>query len=319
MALLTIENLSKVLGADSVVNDISFSVQASEQVAIVGETGSGKTTLLKMIGGLLQPDNGNIFLGSKKVPGPHEVLIPGHPKIGYLSQHFELRNNYKVWEIIDMAGKIETLEAEKILDICKVAHLQQRWSDELSGGEKQRIALARLLVSSPQLLLLDEPFSNLDAAHKRIMQTVLRELSGKMDLTCILISHDAADVLSWADTVVVMQKGSLVQKGSPQEIYHQPINDYVASLTGDYNKLSEGHPLYPHSLGELSKPVLFVRPQAVKLLPANGHAVHGVVGQVHFMGSHFLIQVSLGEYSLLSYSLENKFTSGTTVSVQIAW
>ena len=317
MALLTIENLSKAWAGNLVVNDLSFSVQVSEQLAIVGETGSGKTTLLKMMGGLLQPDGGHIFLRSQKVPGPDEVLIPGHPKIGYLSQHFELRNNYKVYEIIDMARKIDNTEAEKILDICKVAQLQQRWSDELSGGERQRIALARLLVSGPEILLLDEPFSNLDAAHKRLMQAVLRELCGQMQMTCILVSHDAADVLSWADTVVVMQQGKLVQKASPQKIYHQPVNDYVAALTGDYNKITKGHPLYPLTLQDSSKPALFVRPQAVRLLQEDSHSVQGIVEQVHFMGSHFLIQVSVGEYSLLSYSLQNMFPEGTRVSIQL--
>ncbi len=288
-------------------------------MAIVGETGSGKTTLLKMVGGLLQPDRGNIIFKSEKVPGPNEVLIPGHPKIGYLSQHFELRNNYKVYEIIEMAGKIDPGEAEKILAICQVAHLQQRWSDELSGGERQRIALARLLVSRPELLLLDEPFSNLDAAHKRLIQSVLREICGEMQLTSILVSHDAADVLSWADTVVVMQKGSIVQTGTPQDIYNEPINDYVAGLTGDYNKIGEGHPLYPGASGEASKPKLFVRPQAIKLLPANGDALQGVVEQVHFMGSHFLLQVSVGEHTVLSYSQQNMFPAGSLVSVQVAW
>ncbi len=319
MALLTIENLSKAWAGEPVVKDISFSVHPFEQLAIVGETGSGKTTLLKMIGGLLQPDSGSIFLGPQKVPGPDEVLIPGHPKIGYLSQHFELRNNYKVYEIIDMANKMDQAEAGKILDLCKVAHLQQRWSDELSGGEKQRIALARLLLTSPQLLLLDEPFSNLDAAHKKIMQAVLRELGQQLQMTCILVSHDATDVLSWAESVLVMQKGRLLQKSSPQEIYHQPINEYVAALTGDYNKIAEGHPLYPNSGAVLSNNVLFVRPQAVELLPAGEHPVAGIVQRVLFMGSHFTTEVSLGEHTILSYSTQNLFPAGTPVSLKIAW
>ncbi len=317
MAVLTIQHLSKAWAEEKVVDDISFSVQPSEQLAIVGETGSGKTTLLKMMGGLLQPDAGSIFLGSKKVPGPDEVLIPGHKKIRYLSQHFELRNNYRVYEIMDMANKIDQAEADKIINICRVAHLQNRWSDELSGGEKQRIALARVLIASPQVLLLDEPFSNLDAAHKKTMQGVLRDLSKQMQITSILVSHDAADILSWADNVLVMQKGKLLQKAAPQDIYYHPLNEYVAALTGDYNKITIGHALHPGAIEGPGEQPLLVRPQHIRLLPAGETGVKGIVQRVLFMGSHFITEVSLGDHTILSLSSNQHFVAGTPVSLQI--
>lgn len=317
MTLLRVENVSKALGEEKVVNDISFSVHASERLAIVGETGSGKTTLLKMMGGLLQPDAGNVFLESSRVPGPDEVLIAGHKKIAYLSQHFELRNNYRVHEIIDMVRKEEDAAVEKILQICQVAHLQQRWSDELSGGEKQRIALARLLISSPKLLLLDEPFSNLDAAHKKTMQAVLRELSQQLQMTCVLVSHEASDVLSWAETVLVMQKGKLLQKAPPQEIYHQPMNTYVAALTGDYNYIPAGHPLHPNNSKADNKTDLFVRPQSIKISSANDKGVQGILQQVLFMGSYYALQIAVGEFTVLAYSFQDSYPVGTVLSLQV--
>ncbi len=317
MTLLRVENVSKALGEEKVVKDVSFPVEAFGKLAIVGETGSGKTTLLKMMAGLLQPDAGNVFLESSRVPGPDEVLIPGHKRIAYLSQHFELRNNYRVHEIIDMVRKEEDADVDKILRICQVAHLQHRWSDELSGGEKQRIALARLLISSPKLLLLDEPFSNLDAAHKKTMQAVLRELSEQLQMTCVLVSHEAADILSWAETVVVMQKGQLLQKASPQEIYYRPLNAYVAALTGDYNQLSAGHPLYPTNDEAADKTDLFVRPQHIKVSTVPGQGVEGILQSVFFMGTYYALHILAGEYRVLAYSFQNSYAIGTVLGLKV--
>ncbi|HEY6505584.1 MAG TPA: ATP-binding cassette domain-containing protein, partial [Chitinophagaceae bacterium] len=148
------------------VKNVSFSQRSFEKIAIAGETGSGKTTLLKMIAGLIQPTAGEILFENKKVIGPNDQLIPGHPAIAYLSQHFELLNNYWVHEILEMANKLNENEATGIFRVCQVEHLLNRRTNQLSGGEKQRIALARLLITSPRLLLLDEPFSNLDIIHK---------------------------------------------------------------------------------------------------------------------------------------------------------
>ncbi len=205
MALLTVTGLSRMDEGKTAVKDIHFTQQPFEQIAIAGETGSGKTTLLKMIGGLLQPASGQILLEGKRVKGPDEQLIPGNKNIGYLSQHFELRNNYKVHEVLDMANRLGIAKASKIYAICRIEHLLQRWTDELSGGEKQRIALARLLSTSPRLLLLDEPFSNLDMLHKTMMKSVLKDAGEQMQISSILVSHDAPDILSWADTVFLFQ------------------------------------------------------------------------------------------------------------------
>ncbi len=214
MAVLTVSGLSKSERGKRIVNDINFTQQISQKIAIAGETGSGKTTLLKMIAGLIQPDTGEIQFENKRVVGPYEKLIPGHPAIAYLSQHFELRNNYSVEEELEAVNKLTGEEADNLYRICRIEHLLKRRTDQLSGGERQRIVLARLLTTSPRLLLLDEPFSNLDAVHRNIIKSVIHDISEELKITCILVSHDALDILSWSDTILVMKDGRLIQQGN---------------------------------------------------------------------------------------------------------
>ena len=145
------------------VDDISFSQKAFQKIAIAGETGSGKSSMLKMIAGLLQPDQGMIYFNDKHVLGPDFKLIPGHPDIAYLSQHFELRNSYRVEELLSYANKLSEEMANAIFEVCMISHLVKRRTDQLSGGERQRIAIARALIRTPKLLLLDEATSALDA------------------------------------------------------------------------------------------------------------------------------------------------------------
>lgn len=232
--MLSVEGIGRKKGEEYILREITFTQAAGQHIAIAGETGSGKSSLLKIIGGLMQPDEGRVMFEGKKVPGPDEQLIPGHADIGFLSQHFELRNNYWVYEILEYANKLSEQEAVEIFHICQIDHLLKRRTNELSGGEKQRIATARLLVNDPSLLLLDEPYSNLDMIHKQTMKQVLHDISEKLDITSILVSHEPADILSWADQLILLKDGAIVQQGSPEEIYRHPVNEYAAGLMGKY-------------------------------------------------------------------------------------
>ena len=241
MALLTVSGITKKEKENYTVKNISFAQQPLQKIAIAGETGSGKTTLLKMIAGLVQPDAGEILFEQERVVGPYEKLLPGHPRIAYLSQYFELRNNYRVEEELECKNLLSDEEANDLYAICRIQHLLKRKTDQLSGGEKQRIALARLLTTSPGLLLLDEPFSNLDTVHKRIIKSVIHDIGEKLKITCILVSHDALDILSWAETILVMKDGLVIQQDAPEQVYKQPVNEYCAGLFGDYNLISLNH------------------------------------------------------------------------------
>lgn len=265
--LLEVQHLNKQHAEERTVIDVSFSLQQGSKLAIAGATGSGKTSLLKMIAGLMQPSEGTILLNGKRVEGPQEKLLAGHPQIGYLSQHFELRNHYRISELLDMNRKVPVAEAEQIFRLCHIDHLMNRTQVQLSGGERQRVALARLLVGTSTLLLLDEPFSNLDAAHSLLMKKIVSDLSQHLNLTTILVSHDARDSLGWADEIAVLENGRLIQKDRPEKIYYQPCNEYTAGLFGQYNLLDE-KAMNDFGLIRLQQEKskrLFVRPEQIRL------------------------------------------------------
>jgi len=262
MAWLAVSGINKKEAGVAVVNDISFTQQPLQKIAIAGATGSGKTTLLKLVAGLIQPDSGTIFFEGERIKGPDEKLMPGHVGVAYLSQHFELRNNYRVEELLQMANQLDENDAALVYTVCKIDHLLKRWTHQLSGGERQRIALAQLLVSAPKLLLLDEPYSNLDALHKTELQSVLYNICEQLKMTCLLVSHDPVDVLSWADVILVLQQGRLIQKGTPEFVYRHPVNEYVAALFGKYNVLSNDLIRQLAAFKTVGKPIpQFIRPE----------------------------------------------------------
>lgn len=324
MALLTVSGASKKEKGIFTVKNVSFTQQPFQKIAIAGETGSGKTTLLKMIAGLAQPDAGEILFQQKKVRGPDDQLIPGHAAIAYLSQHFELRNNYWVHEILSYANELTQTEADTLYGVCKIEHLLYRRTDQLSGGEKQRIALARLLIGSPKLLLLDEPFSNLDAVHKRIIKSVVNDINRKLGISCIMVSHDATDILSWADTILVMKDAELIQQGTPAQLYHEPATEYCAALLGEYNLISSADALLlDPSFSIFSKhKKLLVRPEQF-VISTTGKGLPAIVEHIFFMGSYYMVVVSAGS-QLLSIKTNNPAslvgeTVYLTLSSMLTW
>ncbi len=312
MALLVVSGIGKQEKENFTVRDIHFTQQAAQRIAIAGETGSGKTTLLKMIAGLVQPDEGTIYFEGERVLGPFEKLIPGHPAIAYLSQHFEMRNNYLVEEELESKNLLTDEEATRIYSICKIQHLLKRKTDQLSGGERQRIVLARLLTTSPKLLLLDEPFSNLDAVHKNIIKSVLLDIGSQLGISCILVSHDAADTLSWADTILVMKEGGIVQQGTPQEIYNEPIDEYCAGLFGEYNLLNKqnAQAFFPN---EASQQQLIVRPEQLNIVPEDDTAVKGIIQSVYFFGNYHSVDVFVNEQLLRIKTFNKDIVAGDVI------
>jgi ABC-type sugar transport system ATPase subunit len=286
MHLLDVAHVSKTIGTQAVLKDISFTLREGENLVIGGATGSGKSTLLKIIAGLMQPDAGEARFRGKHIPGPLEKLIPGHPSIAYLSQHFELRNNYRVEELLEMANKLTDSAFASIIDICRIGHLLSRRTDQLSGGEKQRIATARLLLGDPELLLLDEPYSNLDLLHRQVMKEVIRDISRRDNVTCILVSHDPADTLNWADRMLVIRDGQWVQEGSPETLYRNPTDAYVAGLLGPYIPISAEE---ARRSGLLANPTdqgqLYARPEDFRLV-GEGEGARAVVDDIRFAGPH---------------------------------
>ncbi len=301
MNLLEVINISKQQGELATLKNISFAISQFHKTAIAGETGSGKSTLLKIIAGLVQPDGGEVIFQNKKIKGPLEKLLPGHPQIAYLSQHFELRNNYKVEDELNYLNQLSDEEADALFEVCRIKHLLKRKTTEVSGGEKQRIALARLLLSSPALLLLDEPYSNLDIIHKNVLKKVVQEVSEKLNITCMLISHDPHDLLSWANEILVMKDGTIIQKGTPEDIYCFPVNEYVAALSGSYNLLATSfyNAFLQTPIEENGKKV-FIRPEQFCINSLQTKFVKGKVKDVRFLGSAYEADVQFGNGEVIA-------------------
>lgn len=317
MALLTVSGLSKSERGKRIVNDINFTQRTSQKIAIAGETGSGKTTLLKMIAGLIQPDTGEIQFENKRVVGPYEKLIPGHPGIAYLSQHFELRNNYTVEEELEAVNKLTGEEADNLYRICRIEHLLKRRTDQLSGGERQRIVLARLLTTSPRLLLLDEPFSNLDAVHRNIIKSVINDISEELKITCILVSHDALDILSWSDTILVMKDGQLIQQGRPEHIYSQPVDEYCAGLFGEYNLISHSA-LAAMPGSNVNGKQIMIRPEHISITTKENNGLNGIVKNILFRGSYYSADIWVNKHLIRVQTSNDQLAVGDKVSLSIA-
>lgn len=311
MSFLVAEAINKQYDENIILKKVSFSLEAGAKLAIAGATGSGKTTLLKIIAGLIQPTTGQVLLNNERIKGPDEILLAGHPHIAYLSQHFELRNNYRVVELLQMSSKIAEEEAAIIYRICKIDQLLHRWTNQLSGGERQRISLAMALITSPKLLLLDEPYSNLDAIHKSILKDVLDEVTRQLNITTVIVSHDPVDILSWADSVLVLEKGEIIQQASPQEIYYQPVNEYVAALFGRYNKLT------PELAKKLSSPMLLLRPGELQLNEIKNKGISGIVQRISFIGSIYELHVAIEDELLCIWHTTNQFKTGDEVEIYL--
>ena len=307
MTFLTIQGVWKAINQNKIVDNISFEHLPGQKLAIAGETGSGKTTLLKMIGGLEQPSGGVLKFEEQSIKGPLEQLIPGHKGIAYLSQHFELRNNYRIEEILSYSDQLPEGKASQIYRVCEIEHLLKRKTDQLSGGERQRVALARLLITSPRLLLLDEPFSNLDRGHKQIIKNVIREVSEELGITCILVSHDSVDLLSWADRILVLENGQLIQDADPKTIYFNPVNEYCGALFGDYNLIDTG-----------KERRLFARTECLDVFEHSAQSTHlATVIRSDFNGNHYMIELDYQQQRVL-VQRNRPIRSGATVSISFA-
>lgn len=317
--MLYLEGIGKTKDGQRILQDIHFSQQPFAHIAIAGETGSGKSTLLKIIAGLVQPDEGQALLNGEKIKGPDDQLVPGHKGVAYLSQHFELRNNYWVHEILSYANRLGEEEAGRIYKICRIDHLLQRRTHELSGGEKQRIATARLLINDPVLLLLDEPFSNLDMIHRQLMKEVIRDITDHLKITMILVSHEPADILPWADQLMLMKAGRVVQQGPPREVYAHPKDLYCAGLLGQYNLLSAETAA---AITGATDPAwqgrqLMIRPEDLKL-GTGGNGLKATVRASSFFGSHDLCSVDTAAGSLLVSVPSPGYAKGTALTVSAA-
>jgi len=311
MALLAVQHISKQIQGNTIVSDISFEQQSLQKIAITGESGAGKTTLLKIISGHGQADSGAVLFNDKRVIGPEEKLLPGHKEIAFLSQEHDLLHNYKVEELVWFENQLSHEEAATLFEICQIDHLLKRKTDQLSGGEKQRIALCMLLIKSPKMLILDEPFSNLDPIHTDTLKAVLEDVTQRLQITCMLTSHDPHDTLSWADEIIVMKEGKIVQQGTPETIYRQPVNEYVAGMFGRYNLLN---PEQAALFGiEANGKNVLLRPEAFSIRANANEGVKGIIPKISFWGSFYEAEVLIGDSKIVVRMMKNEWKVGEEI------
>ncbi|WP_185153370.1 ABC transporter ATP-binding protein [Fulvivirga lutimaris] len=317
MSFILLDKVSKSYNDDIALGPTSLSIDRNEKLGIVGETGSGKSTLLKTIAGLVAPDVGQIKFKDEVLENPNDQLIPGHPSIAYLSQHFELPFFRTVEEIVYDPYKISENQVNELYKACHIEHLLQADSQQLSGGEKQRVALAKLLVDGPEVLLLDEPFSNLDLHHQKIIKSALETIVKSMDTTIVLVAHNPMDVLSWADRVLTMRQGKVIQGDNPFNTYNFPQNEYVAGLFGEYNLIDASKwGLDDTRLTKVNGKV-FVRPEAISICDNDKSAKNAKVLAVTYQGSHDQLLVELDGEEIVIYGNVGAKAIGDKVPVKL--
>ncbi|MEM9022129.1 MAG: ABC transporter ATP-binding protein [Bacteroidota bacterium] len=309
MHQLNVSRLTKHFGNVTAVSEVSFSARSGEIVALVGESGCGKTTLLRLIAGLEFPDDGSISIEGREVAGSTTAIAPERRGVGLVFQDYALFPHLTVEQNLafGLRGMATAKRKERIRELLVLTAMEDyptRYPHELSGGQQQRVALARALAPDPSLVLLDEPFSNIDAMARDQVRADLRFLFRKTGVTAVLVTHDVKDAFAVADRVVVMRQGTLQQVGTPRELYEQPANAYVARFFGKANLVKGraaaggvdtefGRIKCPHKLAEGAEVQLLYRPEGMRL-SNDPEAPKVRVEGLSYAGSRYEVLVSSG-------------------------
>ncbi len=235
--MLKTHELSKSYDKQRVLINFNLDIKSSEIISVVGGSGSGKTTLLRLISGLELPDNGQIILNNKIV-NDHDVFVPPEKRdCSLVFQDYALFPNISMFQNIYF-GKNSNQNKERIEELIRVTKIEKilnKFPHECSGGEQQRVALVRSLAINPSLILMDEPLSNLDYNLKSNLASMVRKLLKKFKTTAVIVTHDISDAMEMSDKIIVIDKGKVIQKGTPNEIYNNPNSKKVALLFGETN------------------------------------------------------------------------------------
>ena len=313
--MLEIKNISFAYNQKKVLDNLDFQVAKGQNLAIIGESGCGKSTLLKLIYGLYDLDEGEILFEKNPILGPKYKLIPGEDYIKYLAQDFDLMPFVTVGENVGkfLSNVFKDKKQERIMELLQIVEMTEFVNTKakyLSGGQMQRIAIARVLALEPEILLLDEPFSHIDNFRKNALRRNVFAYLKQKNITCIVATHDSSDVLSFSDETIVLQDGKILIKGNSHEIYSNPSTKYIASLYGEVTELKSSQ---LHKTNGNDK-VILLYPHQLKMTE-NG-LLEVTVKKSYFKGNHYLIEAFLDEKPVF---FENKFSLafGEKVSLSI--
>ncbi|OYT54174.1 MAG: ABC transporter ATP-binding protein [Desulfurococcales archaeon ex4484_217_2] len=319
------------------LKNINVEIKPGEFFVILGPSGSGKTTLLRIIAGLEIPTKGKIVIGDKEVVSVEDGVFvePRDRNIGMVFQNWALYPHMTAYENIAFPLRLKKLPEDEIRKRVKevaealgIADLLNRKPAHMSGGQQQRVAVARALVKQPDVLLLDEPFSNLDARIRVTAREFVKELQKKLGITTILVTHDQADAFAVGDRVMVLRRGEMQQVGIPEELYNNPANVFIANFIGDppmnIYKLPTSHKIIksldiPSEIGkEYDEVFIGIRPdEAVALEPNNEGHLEGKVVIVEYVGSRRYAKVDVGDGISLRVLLECNANHGDPVKIKV--
>lgn len=335
--MIKVENLKKNYGSLEVLKNINLTVEEGEKLVIIGPSGSGKSTLIRCMNYLEEPTAGEVYINDQLMTKKNRGEM-ARKYSSMVFQQFNLYPHMTVLQNLTLAPiklqKVPKKEAEetamKYLERVGLADKAGAYPQNLSGGQQQRVAIARAIVNEPKLLLLDEPLGALDLKLRQDMQYELIRLKNELGITFIYVTHDQEEALTMSDTIVVMNQGYIQQIGSPEKIYNEPENAFVADFIGDSNIISSTmvRDKLVHVLGAdfscvdtgfgENKPVdVVIRPEDVELVSPGDGIIRGVVSHLIFKGVHYEMEVQANGFEWLVHST-TMFPVGTEVGIRVA-
>ena len=333
------KHVTKAYGDVQAVRDLSFTIERGKLVTLLGPSGCGKTTTLRLIAGLEMATEGSIFIGGKEVTR----LSASDRDVSMVFQSYALFPHMTVMQNVSYGLTMSRLSKAEVsekalegLELVSLSGFGERLPSELSGGQQQRVAVARALVLEPEVLLFDEPLSNLDAKLRRRVREEIRELQQKMELTTVYVTHDQEEALAVSDRIFVMNEAVIDQEGTPRQLYEEPVNLFVADFIGDANIVKaqilkiEGanaeveiggiRTKLPHR-GLISGEVnVAISPQSISLSQSgNGNSIPGTILKAIYLGGHieYTVDCILGELFVIDNQMESKQNLDAAVSITL--
>ena len=303
---LSLKNISKKYKDKEILKNISFDIKEGELICILGPSGCGKTTLLNIIGGFISDFSGDVLLSDENINN----IPPEKREIATVFQSYGLFTHKNVIDNVSYGLKLLKIDkntrenrAKEMLEKVGLASYEKKKIKELSGGEQQRVAIARSMVLNPKLLLLDEPLSNLDVHLRDVMRKEIKKIQKQFGVTMIIVTHDQEDAFKLADRVIVINEGHIEQVGTPEELYKEPKNNFISNFIGENNIIDEN---------------LVIRPEEISIkLDSSGE---GKVVDVTYLGAtvEYLVETPDGNtLKVLTMSTVERFNNGDKVSIQI--
>lgn len=319
--IIELKGITKSYGKDTILDNLSLNIKKNEFLTLLGPSGCGKTTTLKIIAGFETADSGQVVFENNII----NDIPPYERQLNTVFQKYALFPHMNVYENIAFGLKLKKMPKdvidEKVKEMLKLVALEgyeKRDIEALSGGQQQRVAIARALVNEPKVLLLDEPLGALDMKLRKGMQIELKRIQQKLGITFIFVTHDQEEALTMSDTIVVMNKGEIQQMGSPEDIYNEPINSFVAKFIGESN-IVDGTMLDDFKVEfagrvfdcvdkdfEKNEPIeVVIRPEDFEMVKYEDGMLKGTVTSVIFKGVHYEIEVKDENYTWILHNTKH--------------